>query len=103
MTEPAPETEKAPNEGREKAKPGATFFTLTWWLIIGGIAGMIVATLIKEGAPYGSRMPIGFFVLIPLAIGVIQRTTSDKEITWYKTEARFIGAAVGALAILNWY
>lgn len=98
MTDRAPEMEEAPVEGREKAKAGATFFTLTIWLVIGGVAGVFIAAATKELSPPGESTPIGFFLLIPLAVGVLQRTTTDKEITWYKREAQIIGLIVGALA-----
>lgn len=98
MTDIAPEVEKAPESGRQTAKAGATFLTLTLWLVIGGLAGLLLASAIKDPAPAGTTNPIGFFLLIPLAIGVIQRTTSDKMLTWYKREAQIAGFLVGAIA-----
>ncbi|WP_154646301.1 hypothetical protein [Timonella senegalensis] len=98
MTETAPEMEEAPVEGHEKAKPGTTLFSFAGFAFWGIIIGVVVGTII-----YGSDRPEGtpiaaLSVVAPMIVAIIQRTTSDKEVTWYKREARIAGLIAGFVA-----
>ena len=93
------DTEK--NVEREKKPAGATMFSFAGFAVIGIFAAVAVKSFFVEPT-YGGGPKLGSLVVIlPLIIGAIQRTTSDKELTWYKTEARLLGLATGILVGLT--
>jgi hypothetical protein len=94
MTESAQETEKPATKGRVKAKTGATFFSFSGYAAIGALIGAILAVT-TSGEGKGQPYMVALLILVPLIIGILLRTTSDKEITWYKNEARTLGAILG--------
>lgn len=100
MTEINADTEKAPESGaKNMGKPGATMLTFAGAALVSGIIGTLIGIAMKgpmlvTGASWFFLLPI---VGLPTIVGVIQRTTSDKPVTWYRTPALVFGILLGAL------
>ena len=106
MTEIGAEKEKAPKEGANKlGKPGATLLTFAGYAALGLVAGIFIQTSTGNYESQGGSAgvsPLLLLIAIPLIVGVIQRTTTDKPVTWYRIEARVAGIAIGVAATLLW-
>ena len=90
--------EKAPETGAKNlGKPGATMLTFAGYALVGVIIGLVIATATKGIDTTPGFNPAGLIVVIPAVIGLIQKTTSDKPVTWHRMEARISGLALGAL------
>lgn len=83
-------------------KPGATLLTLAGYAFIGALAGSIIGIFVKDIRDLGSGFNPLLLVVIPAVIGIIQRTSTDKQTTWYQNEARIAGIILGGLAGFAW-
>ena len=98
MTEISADKEKAPETGaKNMGKPGATMLTFAGYAVIGAIVGILIASFTKGIDTTPGFNPAGLIVVIPVVIGLIQRTTSDRPVTWHRMEARILGLVLGAL------
>lgn len=98
MTEINADKEKAPEQGETKlGKPGATMLTFSGAALVSLIVGLFIAAFTKGLPTNDGFNPAGLIVIAPAIIGVIQRTTSDKPVTWYRPQAMIIGTALGLL------
>lgn len=98
MTEINADTEKAPEMGaKNMSKPGATMLTFSGAALVAAIIGIFLAAFTKEMTAGTTPTVAGLVVILPAIIGAIQRTTSDKPVTWYRTQAIVIGALLGLL------